>query len=390
MRILYFIILLFISQIAFSQSKEKIQKQSKEIKEQLRVLNKLLLSNKKNSKLSASTIRYLNAKISERNKLLSSLESELSNIDNDIENEGRAIKKLSEEMNTLRTQYVLMIKTMYKQSKMNKSLYSSIFFSKDLVKIYQKMKYINKSAGFRKSLYNELQIKQQKVKKKQDNFILYKKQKIKIKTAHEVASKKLEKEKKEKRLYVKELKKQEGKLKREIEKKEKKRLKLEEKLKKIIKAEIRKSSKNLKTKKADVVITESLISEKGKLAPPIKGKLISKFGVHNHPIVTTVKIQNSGIDIASVKKQKVKAIFRGKISSIIISNTNHSSIIIKHGVFYSVYSNIVNLKVKKGDKVKQGDILGDVALNNDGNYILQFQMWENDQKVDPQTWIEIK
>jgi len=141
----------------------------------------------------------------------------------------------------------------------------------------------------------------------------------------------------------------------------------------------------------DVALTGSFAGNKGNLPSPVdKGAIVSSFGEHAHAEFQNIKIKNNGIDISSESGAKAKAIFEGEVSSVIfIANLNYV-VIIRHGDYLSVYSNLENVTVKKGDKVKIRQSLGTVSTGDgESKSRLHFELWQGTIVQNPASWLRI-
>jgi len=141
----------------------------------------------------------------------------------------------------------------------------------------------------------------------------------------------------------------------------------------------------------DVALTGSFAGNKGSLPSPIdKGNIVSSFGEHPHAEFQNIKIKNNGIDISSVTGAKAKAIFEGEVSSVIfIANLNYV-VIIRHGDYLSVYSNLEDVSVKKGDRVKIRQSLGTVSTGQgETKSRLHFELWQGTIVQNPAGWLKI-
>jgi murein hydrolase activator len=138
------------------------------------------------------------------------------------------------------------------------------------------------------------------------------------------------------------------------------------------------------------LIGNSFGENKGRLPWPVeKGIVTSHFGIQKHPVLKNVMEDNIGIEITSSGATKARSVFKGQVVRIFAIPGANMAIIIRHGKYLSVYQNIINVKVKAGDNLNTGQEIGDVYLDSeDGNKaVLKFMIYEEKNKLDPETWI---
>lgn len=141
----------------------------------------------------------------------------------------------------------------------------------------------------------------------------------------------------------------------------------------------------------DVALSGSFAGNRGHLPSPIdKGAIISSFGEHAHAEYQNIKIKNNGIDIISVPGAQAKVIYDGEISSVIfITNLNYV-VIVRHGDYLTVYSNLETVTVKKGDRVKTRQSLGIVSTGQgESKSRLHFELWQGTIVQNPASWLNI-
>jgi murein DD-endopeptidase MepM/ murein hydrolase activator NlpD len=99
-------------------------------------------------------------------------------------------------------------------------------------------------------------------------------------------------------------------------------------------------------------------------------------------------INNDGIDITTNRGASCRAVFNGEVTAVISGPNGNDVIIIRHGNFLSVYSNLENVYVRRGEKVVTKQKLGSISTNDDDDKtILQFQIWKGNSKLNPMEWI---
>jgi murein DD-endopeptidase MepM/ murein hydrolase activator NlpD len=179
----------------------------------------------------------------------------------------------------------------------------------------------------------------------------------------------------------------------EIKKKQKRTTEIDRQIEKIIADAIAESNKKKSlvfelTPEAKA-LSNSFILNKGKLPWPVsQGRVILKYGRQPHPIVKTATIQSNGIRIMTSPAQKVRSIFNGSVYRIISSKNGSKTILIQHGNFFTVYKNLSNIYVKKGEKVSTMQELGNIITNkNSGQTILSFSLFKDSKTQNPLYWL---
>lgn len=141
----------------------------------------------------------------------------------------------------------------------------------------------------------------------------------------------------------------------------------------------------------DVALSGSFAGNRGHLPSPVdRGSVVSTFGEHPHAEFQNIKIKNNGIDIISAPGSQAKVVFEGEVSSVMfIANLNYV-VIVRHGDYLTVYSNLENVSVKKGDKVKTRQSLGTIATTQgESKSRLHFELWLGKFVQNPSSWITI-
>ena len=116
--------------------------------------------------------------------------------------------------------------------------------------------------------------------------------------------------------------------------------------------------------------------------------MVQGFGRQKHPVVKTATIQSNGVTIATAPSSKVRAVFEGEVMSVLTFKGSNPSVLIRHGNYITVYKNLGELYVKKGDKVKSKEVIGEVFTNQQtGKTEVQFSIFNNIKVLNPIGWI---
>ena len=124
---------------------------------------------------------------------------------------------------------------------------------------------------------------------------------------------------------------------------------------------------------------------KGRLPWPVsQGEITKSFGLNSHPKFKNVKTTNNGIDITTNKDAAVKAVFEGRVVGVQFIPGFKNTVIIKHGRYYTVYSNLSSIYVKRNDQVESQQNIGKLSA---GEPELHFEIWRGKDRLNPTSWI---
>ena len=191
--------------------------------------------------------------------------------------------------------------------------------------------------------------------------------------------------------YISALKKKEKDLSRKLKAEMKNRERFSAELKRLIAAQTKKSgskTSDYKLTPEEKIVSTDFAKNKGKLPWPVEQGFVSeKFGVNVHPVFKQVKLSNDGITITTSKNANVRSVFGGVVTEIMFIPGYNNVVIIRHGSYLTVYSNLVEVSVKKGDNVKTKQMIGKLSANEKSNSTLNFQVWKDKDKLNPQLWL---
>mgnify|MGYP001393852851 FL=1 len=346
---------------------------------------KILLETEKSKKITVGRLNVINKQIKNRQNLISNLRKDLEVQLDEIQIKRILISSFKRDLKVLNNEYSEMIYYSYK-SKSSLDKLTFVFASKNYNQMFRRFNYIFQYSKFRKNQIQEINKVSEELKTQEDRLVKVNlKQKSLLKEELN-ENNKLQKLKNSQGKIISNLRNKERELRKEINQR---KIALE-KLDRLIREIIRKENKLLKSEEDLnlLEITEGFEMNIGKLNWPVKSGFISnKFGEHPHPVIKSIKVKNDGVDIQTSNTSKVYAVYTGKVSTIAFIPGMNNVIIINHGEYFTLYAKLKNLKVDKGDVVSEGQIIADLATNKDGITQLQFQIWKNNIKLDPENWI---
>ncbi len=385
------------AQPLFAQKSEtdKFKQKKKKIEAEIEYTNKLLSQVSKNKKSTVYELRLLNNKINKRNELIAILKREIYLLDKKIAQTENSLKILNNNIIALKKEYAHIAYYLYR----NNNAYNKLIFlfsAEDLNQAYQRLRYMEQMSVFVKKQANTLKKNEDKKSNQLKKLTKEKTSKKELLNSQNNEIKNLEIEQKNKNRVKKKLIGKEKKLKTSLRIKQREARRLQKQIENIIYKETTPVVKKGKTLFYNLSPEEKKLSKlfvlnKGKLPWPVSRGVISEtFGVHNHPVLKHIKIKNNGVDIATVESSKVRAVFKGKVVSIVhITNTN-IAIIIKHGEYFTVYSNLDKVFVEKNNFVNTKEIIGKVHTNLQGKTELHFEVWKGKILQNPAYWLSKK
>jgi septal ring factor EnvC (AmiA/AmiB activator) len=338
----------------------------------------------------------LDKRISFRKRLLKNFDAELAVIQSDIRKKSVEIKKLEEELNMLKEGYAEMLRSSQKQVETGNNWWF-ILSSQNIGQAYKRYYYLKQYSNYRRLQGENLALKKEDLLEAKARLIHQKKEKENLKGEKLKEKKELESEKREFRIQLEALKSMEKGLLADLAVKEKEANELQKAIREAIRKELEankpKTEATADAKAYVLTPEEKLISKnfkgnKGKLPWPVRnGEIVSHYGKHRHPYLPNITIENNGIEIETSKGQSVRAVYRGKVSSIIILPSGLKVVILKHGEYSSIYSNLSEVYVKDGDKVSTKEKIGKVHVTSNDLGKFQFQIWKGTNGENPESWL---
>jgi septal ring factor EnvC (AmiA/AmiB activator) len=387
---------------AFAQKdRAKLEQDKKKVEAEIEYTNKLLEQTRETRKSSLNEVVILNKKISQREKLISTISSEVTAVDYQLTLAQDSINLLEKDLQSLKDEYAKMIYYSYK----NKNLYDRLIFifsAEDFNQAYQRLKYFEYYNEYRKQQALLIQLKQKRLEIKMEDLAAIRNEKNALLTTEERQREQLTLEREEKNKSVQSLSKKEKELQKTLKEKEAAAKKLQNAIQEIIAEEIRLANERAnKTGGVAVksglfaltpeekIISDNFLSNKGKLPWPVeKGIISSTFGEHPHPVLKNVKTRNNGIDMLTQSGTEARAIFSGVVTRVMNVPNNNNVVIIRHGEFLSVYSNLDLVSVKIGEKVTTKQKIGTVFTNKaDSKTELHFEIWQSKTLLNPEDWL---
>jgi murein hydrolase activator len=414
---------------AQKHNKNDLENKKKKLKEEIRNINDLLHNTKNSKKLSMNQVAILNKKISAREELIATINYEIKLINKEIGENQANINSLKATLEKLKKDYAAMIYFDYR----NRDEYSKLMFlfaAENFNQAYQRYKYSQQIAEYRRKKAASIQETQAAIGTKIDELNHKKEEKRELLTSEEQEKSNLAKEKTEQEGNLASLQEKEKELKSSLETKKAEIEKLNAAIRKLIQEELKRAQeeekkkllaiakrkeereKKLKERKEKLTkkeiaenkaaaeaelaetreaeqLSEDFASNKGKLPWPVsKGVITIGFGEQEHPTIKGFMINNNGVEIATAKGSPARAVFGGVVTGVTAIPGQGKIVLIRHGEYVSVYSNMDDVNVKSGDKVAVKQTIGTIGADGDENRSnIMFQIWKGQKILNPEEWL---
>jgi len=362
---------------------------------EIKNIQKLINNSKGEKKLVLENIENLNYKLELQNEIIKITNNELNIISVSIRNNQESINQLQKSQQILKSQYSEMILKSYKtRSKTGKLMF--IFSSVNFQQALKRIQYFKQYSEFQNNQLQKIAVNTKELKSLANKLNNDKNLQLKLVSDNKKTKNNINLEISKKNNLLNFISNNQTKYLREIKLKQQKTAKIDKEIEKIIAKAIAESNRNKNTSSKLFALTpeakilsNNFISNKGKLPWPVeKGYISLKYGKQPHPIVKTATIQSNGIRIITASFQKARTIFNGTVYRIISSKNGSKTILIQHGNFFTVYKNLSDIYVKKGDKVSTKQELGQIITNkSSGQTILSFSLFRDNKTENPLLWI---
>ena len=362
---------------------------------EIKNIQKLINNSKDEKKLVLENIENLNYKLDLQNEIIKITNNELNIISVSIRNNQESINQLQKSQQILKSQYSEMILKSYKtRSKTGKLMF--IFSSVNFQQALKRIQYFKQYSEFQNNQLQKIAVNTKELKSLANKLNNDKNLQLKLVSDNKKIKNNINLEISKKNNLLNFISNNQTKYLREIKLKQQKTSKIDKEIEKIIAKAIAESNRKKNTSSKLFALTpeakilsNNFISNKGKLPWPVeKGYISLKYGKQPHPIVKTATIQSNGIRIITASSQKARSIFNGTVYRIISSKNGSKTILIQHGNFFTVYKNLSDIYVKKGDKVSTKQELGQIITNkSSGQTILSFSLFRDNKTENPLLWI---
>ncbi len=391
-----FLVLLFTSFSAFTQTREELEAKRQAIQKEIEEINSIIRTTETKGRSALSEYHDLEKKIAVTERLIQVNNQEANLLTREINVNANKIDRLRKELEQLKADYERMIQNSYK-SKSDKSRIMFLFSSESFLQAYKRIQYMKQFAQYRKKQGEEVMKQTKELQELNTTLFQQRRDQEKILADNRNTRSKLVRDKSNLNQLLASINKEKQKYAKELKEKQKEADRIDREIDRLIKEAIASENKkqgstaksSFKLTPEAAALAKDFAQNKGKLPWPVKsGEVSMRFGERPHPIVKTIKVMSNGVRIDTEKDGKARAIFDGEVSQVSKIPGANVVVMVRHGDYLSVYNNLQKVFVKAGDKVTRGQDLGEVGINSSsGKTTLIFQLFKNTTKLNPEQWI---
>jgi len=383
--------------LAQSQKQKELEAKRQRYLKEIDQINTLLFTGRKKEKSVISQVEDLNYKVNVRKNLIKVTNDQANLLTREINANQKEISSLRDQLKFLKEDYAAMIVRSYK-GRSDQSKVMFLLSSDDFKQAYKRLQYIKQYAEYQKEQGEKIKAKTEKLQQLNSDLIKQKKDKDKLIEENRIAKNQLESELGQLNVLKVSISKSISTYTKQIKQKQQEIDRIDKEIDRLIREAIAASNKkagNTASSSGYALTAEAKAlaanfeANKGKLPWPVeKGVVKLGYGRQPSPIDKTVTINSNGVRIATEEGAKVRAVFDGEVSAIVVIKNANPAIIIRHGNYFTIYKNLSKIFVKQGDKVATKQVIGEVFTNKgNGETILGFGVNKNSNTENPANWI---
>jgi murein hydrolase activator len=388
--------------LCIGQARKDLEKKRDALDKQINTTKALIEQARKEQRSAQQQVLLLGDQIERRNELIATMSTELGSVEREVEENEARVAELQQDLLKLREHYAQMVQFAYR-NRSGLDRLSYIFAADDFAQAMKRARYLDQIAENRRQQAARIMAARTELEAKLEDLRAQSRRKADLLGLQVNEKRRLAEDLDEKESALAGLRKEEGQLRDRAKKQDKQKADLDNAIRKAIETEMRaeaaKAARSTgSAAKGTLALTpeakalaDDMERNKGKLPWPVaRGVITSRFGKQPHPVLKGIQIENNGVDITTEKGASVKAVFRGEVSSVIVIAGAGKAVVLSHGSYRTVYSNLRDVSVTKGQKVETGQVLGTV-LSEEGTSTAHLEVWKIASdglgKQDPSTWL---
>lgn len=388
-----------ISVPAPAQTRADMERNMQAIEREIRLINQMLQETQRTAQVNLNHLVMLNNQINRRQTLLRTINNEISAINRRINTLNSQIEALEKELEELRESYAKMIRHAYRtRDGMQQIMF--VFSSASFNQAYLRMKYLQQYARHRQLQAQKISEASDELRERIAELEEERRVQQQLLARQQEELDALSREQASQNRTVTQLQRRERELMQQLRDQERAARELQRAIERIIAEEQRRAREAAAAEgrpatdmfaltPEERILSDNFAENRGKLLWPVeRGVITSPFGEQNHPVLRGIKINNNGVDISTTQGARARAIFNGTVSRVFSIPGGNYAVIIRHGEYLTVYSNLAEVFVRNGQQVTIRQDLGVIATDQrEQKTMINLQVWRGNNKMDPAQWI---
>ena len=370
-----------------AESVKDLQKKQKKLQEEIEQTNQMLKQTKRDENATLNKLHLLGQNIKNQKKLINTLDREITALDVEMRQLGVTRDSLQVVLSGYKADYAEMVRQTH-YARMQQSPLLFLLSSKSFQQLARRARYLQEFAHYRQEQVRRIEDTQAEIDNQNNLLAANKSNKQNALTSRKKEQENLKRDERKQKNMLNQLKSKEKDLSKQLKQQQKKVNELNKKIDDMIRKQTEKASKTSLTKEQKL-IAGGFEENKGRLPWPVeKGMISGHYGKQQHPVYSQVTIDNKGIYLQTTAGAKARAVYKGEVTSCFMVGGTYA-VIIQHGNYRTVYSNLSKLNVKQGDKVDTKEAIGTIYTDaeQDQKTELYFQIYKDKNILNPELWI---
>lgn len=390
------------SAVIAQKSRVEIEEERKENLRKIEEAGKILEETTSEKKATIGQLNAINQQVSVRKRLINSINREINLLTQDMSEIDIIKISLERDMSKLRSEYSAMLYAASKATVYDRLLF--VLSAPTFNNLVMRIQYMKQYGEMRREQVEMIVRVNKTLNNQQVRLIDKKKQKVSLLISQLSENEKLQALKSQQKDVVKQLSERERELKADLDARQEADQRMERLIADLIRREMRRTTREAKDAGREVAsenkitltpeaaqLSNSFSGNKTRLIWPVSSGFISrKFGRHPHPVLPRIYEENLGVNIQTNQGETVRAVFKGSVGFVANVPGMGAVVTVVHGDYFTVYSNLQGVAVQAGQKLKAKDVIGQVQTDKDGVSEVQFQIWKNTERLNPEQWLIAK
>lgn len=418
------LLLLALPLLCLGQNKQDLEDKRKKLIREIELTDNLLKKTTRTKTATLDRFVALQKQIERREKLIQTLTQEIAASEVAAGRTAVVVESLTRDIEAMQADYGRIVRNAHRRKEMHNPLLF-VLSADNLNQAFRRWLFLRKYDRYRKAQAEAIAATQEMLSKKIASLETSRMEQEALLASLRGQRTTLGNEMQDKEKLLETLKKDEGRLRDELKKKQTAHEALNQAIERVIQDEIQKKVQESRRTAAaapapatpttpaapaaaatapageesvsessgdlrDDASTLAFRQTRGRLPWPVQSGYVARgFGRQKHPTLRNIEITNNGIDIRTEENAAVRAVYEGKVAGVQFIPGHDYTVILQHGNYYTVYSNLSETNLNKGDRVNANQVIGRVSTNPiSGASELHFELWHQKERLNPGAWIK--